>query len=769
MPGLIGSRLDRLRLSLVLKIVISIIALLAVLMVGLFVVNVRKYEATAVRNAAIQADETAEIIKAGLRTAMRHDPLRDTAALLADTARLDTVESLTLYDKRGVSRFSGVQMAPVGPLPLDHALCAMCHDQEPPATFAPLERRAEVISSDGRGRLVRVVSPIANEPGCTASGCHAGQDGAPLLGVMELTVSMENIEGNIALLVKDNATYVIFSLVAICLTLFGLAYRLIDRPIARMIEGTRRIALGDYAATVDVDQRDELGQLASAINRMAREVGIQHEELAKQRTLYQSLFEGVPCLITVQDRDYRLIRFNQTFAERFKAKPGDHCYHAYKGRDRKCEVCPVEKTFSDGKSHTAEEVGAYKDGSRAHWIVHTAPIHDERGEVVAAMEMCLDITQRKRLEEDLKASEQKYCAIFNNIPSAVLALDAGTLEVVDCNQTAIKLYGYKKGVLIRRSALKLVAPDEAEAHREAFATARGLRRTKHVNASGSEFWASVNVTRSRFEGREVLLAAVTDISERIRSEEQLIQASKMATLGEMATGVAHELNQPLAVLQMVANLFRRKVKAGQSIDPEAAAGLADKISNNVGRATRIITHMREFGRKSNLEAEEVQINDVMRRAFDFFSQQLKLHDIDVAWQLDDHQPTILADPNRLEQVFINMLLNARDAIDERCARGDCDPGDRLIVMRTRSTRRSVIAEVQDTGTGIPKHLLPRLFEPFFTTKEVGQGTGLGLSISYGIVTDYGGTIRATSPACGGSRFVITFPRASTMQNGHGPA
>jgi histidine kinase len=534
-----------------------------------------------------------------------------------------------------------------------------------------------------------------------------------------------------------------------------------------MIEGTRRIALGDYAATVDVDQRDELGQLAASINRMARDVGAHHDELAKQRTLYQSLFEGVPCLITVQDRDYRLIRFNQTFAERFQAKPGDHCYHAYKGRDRKCEVCPVEKTFRDGKSHTAEEVGSYKDGGKAHWIVHTAPIHDERGNVVAAMEMCLDITQRKRLEEDLKASEQKYCAIFNNIPSAVLALDAATLDVIDCNQTAVKLYGYKKGFLIRRSALKLVAPDEADAHREAFGAARALRRTRHVTASGAEFWASVNVTRASFEGREVLLAAVTDITQRIRSEEQLIQASKMATLGEMATGVAHELNQPLAVLQMVANLFRRKVRAGQAIAPDTAAGLAEKISNNVGRATRIITHMREFGRKSNLDTEEVLVNDVMRRAFDFFSQQLKLHDIEVAWQLDEDQPAILADPNRLEQVFINMLLNARDAIDERCARGGCDPGDRLIVLRTRSTRRAVIAEVRDTGTGIPRHLLPRLFEPFFTTKEVGQGTGLGLSISYGIVTDYGGTIRATSPAGGGSRFVITFPRASTKGTGTG--
>ncbi len=105
---------------------------------------------------------------------------------------------------------------------------------------------------------------------------------------------------------------------------------------------------------------------------MASEVGNQHDELRKQRGSYQSLFEGVPCLITVQDRNYRLIQYNQSFAERFEARPGDYCYRAYKGRDCKCEECPVEKTFADGKPHTTEEVGYYRDGSQAHWIVNTA-------------------------------------------------------------------------------------------------------------------------------------------------------------------------------------------------------------------------------------------------------------------------------------------------------------------------------------------------------------------------------------------------------------
>ncbi|SOB60150.1 PAS/PAC sensor signal transduction histidine kinase [Pseudodesulfovibrio profundus] len=751
-------RLRKLHISLALKIVISLIVLMAALMVGLFLVNIKKYEETAVRNAAIQADEIAAVVKAGLRTSMRLSPRQDTINLINDVGQLAHIKSITIYDKIGNPRFSSDKQIAGDQLPEDHPLCVMCHAQEPPEVYAGINERFSLITDENNNRLVRIVSPIPNEPGCSTSGCHADRSEKQFLGVMELTASMENIEGNISLLVLDNAQYVIFSLVAIFVTLFAVTYRLVDRPIDNIIEGTRRIALGNYDARVDESGNDELGLLARAINRMAKDVGDHHDELSKQRILYQSLFEGVPCLITVQDRDYRLLNYNQTFAEHFQVKHGDYCYRAYKGRDCKCEVCPVEKTFEDGKSHTTEEIGYYKDGSKAHWIVNTAPIYNEKGEIIAAMEMSLDITQRKRLEEDLKASEQKYCAIFNNIPSAVLAIDADTMDIVDCNQTALTLYGCKKGRLLRHPITDFIANDEIDAHIQAFSEAKGLKRTKHVKANGDEFWASVNTTRTQFEDKEVLLTAITDISERISSEEQLIQTSKMATLGEMATGVAHELNQPLAVLQMVANLFRRKLKAQKPIDHTTAQNMSEKISNNVERATKIINHMREFGRKSDIETEAVRINDIIRRSFDFFSQQLALHDIEVQWQLTPDLPIVQADPNRLEQVFINLMLNARDAIDDRCANQPCSQPDRIITLRTRATRRTVIAEVIDTGTGIDKHILPRLFEPFFTTKEVNKGTGLGLSISYGIIRDCGGTIRASSPSDGGSRFVITLPR-----------
>jgi histidine kinase len=251
---------------------------------------------------------------------------------------------------------------------------------------------------------------------------------------------------------------------------------------------------------------------------------------------------------------------------------------------------------------------------------------------------------------------------------------------------------------------------------------------------------------------------VIDVTERIEAEQQVIQANKMATLGEMATGVAHELNQPLSVIQMISNLFVRKLDRGDLPDKESLSDISTKLRVNVDRASKIINHMREFGRKSALEVSSVRINEVILKSLDFFSQQLRLRDIEVILDLEHELPSIKADPNRLEQVFINLLTNARDAIEEKSLQEPLSQGEKRITIRTCSNRRYVFAEICDSGAGIPKDLTHKVFEPFFTTKTVGKGTGLGLSISYRIISDYGGTIHAVSKEGQGACFDIRFPR-----------
>jgi histidine kinase len=169
--------------------------------------------------------------------------------------------------------------------------------------------------------------------------------------------------------------------------------------------------------------------------------------------------------------------------------------------------------------------------------------------------------------------------------------------------------------------------------------------------------------------------------------------------------------------------------------------------------------MRQFARKSDMQMIMVQLNEVLKSAFEIFSQQLKVRGIQVVWEIREPLPRILADPSRLEQVFINLLLNARDAIESRC--GNLPPGhadsEKTIRLWTGIEGQWVVCRVCDTGTGIPDHMVEKIFEPFFTTKEVGKGTGLGLSISYGIIRECGGTIEAVPHEPHGTCFVLRFP------------
>ena len=373
------------------------------------------------------------------------------------------------------------------------------------------------------------------------------------------------------------------------------------------------------------------------------------------------------------------------------------------------------------------------------------------------MEMSLDITPRKQLEEKLEHSEQKYHAIFNNIPNPVFVLDCDTLEILDCNDSITSVYGFTKEEMIHRSFLDLFRDEDKGMSERRLKTTNVINQIKHLDKGGNDIFVDIWVSPSEYPGKKVLLVTTSDITKRLETEQQLIQASKMATLGEMATGVAHELNQPLSVIKTASSFFVKKINQNEKIGKDTLHKMLTKIDSNVDRASKIITHMRQFARKSEMDLEKVHVNEVLERAFEIFSQQLKVRGIDVVWDIQEGLPKIMADPGRLEQVFINLLINARDAIEEKWEARGRDAGENKITIASRMEGNHVAVEVSDTGIGIPEAIRDKLFETFFTTKEVGKGTGLGLSISYGIIKECGGNIRAGSVNCEGARFTLTFP------------
>ncbi len=747
----------KIRHSFVLKVILSVgtTLLLCLTVWGFF--NISDQKEKVMRSVIQGADRLTNTIRLGTHYAMMHNLRKDINQIISNIGKEQDIEHVRIYNKGGQIKFSS-QNTEIGRITnIKAEACYICHKTESPLIDLDLLDRTRIFHSPDGSRLLGIITPIYAEPGCSSKTCHAHTPGQKVLGALDVVVSLKKTDKEIWLFGKWLAANVVFVFLVTSAIILFIVLRFVRRPIKQMVDGTRLIAEGDYLTKIDVNQDDELGQLSTAIEKMGKKIEEKRKELNKQRDEYQNLFELVPCIITVQDRNYELLKYNREFAEKFNPKPGDYCYYAYKGRKEKCEICPVEKTFEDGLSHFSEETGFNKDGEPTHWIVNTSPIRNDEGEIVAAMEMSIDVTPKKLLEDKLEESEKKYFAIFDNIPNPVFVLDADTLEILDCNESVQVVYGYTKNEIIKKSFLGLFEEEEKDQYASIIKTSTVINQVRHYNKADELLFVNIRIAPSMYPGKKVLLVTTSDITKRMETEQQLIQAGKMATLGEMATGIAHELNQPLAVIKTASNFFMKKVHKKEMIEDEILFTMAEEIDSHVDRATKIINHMRQFGRKSDMILEKVQINEILKRASEILGQQLKTRGIEVVWDLEPELPMITTDSSRLEQVIINLLINARDALDEKWQSPEYKKGEKRIELSTRSEDKSVIITVSDTGSGIPETYLDKIFEPFFTTKEVGHGTGLGLSISYGIIQECEGSIQAVPNKDGGASFIIKFP------------
>ena len=395
-------------------------------------------------------------------------------------------------------------------------------------------------------------------------------------------------------------------------------------------------------------------------------------------------------------------------------------------------------------------------------------IYGEDGEVEFITGAFLDITERKVAEMALHESEENYRSLFDSGPNPIFVMDNNRFIIMDANPSAEETYGYGKGELLGRPFSDLCpSGDEKFNEKMKISIAQSDERLsacvislkeQHFKKNNQPFYVRVTACPTHYHQRQAVIVATTDITELLEKDAQLAQASKMNTLGQMSAGIAHELNQPLNVIKMGSEYLQMAMeKSHHSLEPELV-DVAIKISTQVDRASEIIKLMREFGRKPDFKKELVNINAVIKAVLVIIGQQLKLHDIEIVLDLYESIPPILAQTNRLEQVFFNLLANAKDAIQlKREAAGKTF--SEQINISTYSQDDHVVVTVSDTGIGIPEEIKEKIFEPFFTTKELGKGMGLGLSILYGIVKEYGGEIDIESVPGKETTFRHIFPIA----------
>ncbi len=335
----------------------------------------------------------------------------------------------------------------------------------------------------------------------------------------------------------------------------------------------------------------------------------------------------------------------------------------------------------------------------------------------------------KASETRLIESEKRYRFLFDNGPTPLFVIDRETMKIIDVNARAEEEYGFAREEFLGMNFDDLAPDTDREPTRSLLqnldlseiAPLPILRRRRK---SGSVFVVNFNVSASHYENRPVLMIAAWDATEKLEKQAKLIHAGKMATLGEMATGIAHELNQPLYVIRIGVDFLSKKLRTTGDISTEDFLKVAQEINDAVSRATEIINHLREFGRKTDETMGLLDINEPIRKSASLLRSQLENHKIDFSVELQDKVPPIKGNPNRLEQVFMNLIVNARDAILSKRRVDEakqCRAQDDRVVVRSGVEDDRVIVTISDTGPGIPKSLRSKIFEPFFTTKK--QATG----------------------------------------------
>lgn len=750
----------RIRENLIVKIILATGAIMLVSTLLLVYLSIGFVNDHTVGERVRTADMMGNTIQLGLHDAMLRNDRSDINMVIQKVTRFHHVNSIRIYNKEGEIKFSNKPSEVDTIVGTTHHTCKVCHSTEPPKKELAVEERVWEFKSKEGENLFSVQVPISNSSECSGGPCHFHSADKSILGTMDIVFAFD--EQNAAVSTYHFQLIVlgtIFFIITSGCIFIGMR-QIITRPLSLLTKCSESIAQGGKGSETSslTSRPDELGKLARSYEAMVNALQLQQDIINEKREEFELLFDNVPCVVTVQDTDYKLLEYNKESRERFNPFPGAYCYEAYKGIHEKCEDCPVEKTFDTGLAHCSEESRQNPDGSYSHWIVHTAPIRDKNGNVTKAMEMCLDITERKALEEKLKESEKKYHTIFNNAPNSIFVLASDSLTILDCNTAATSVYGWSEDELVGKSFLSVIHPDEVESIKSQMRAFTAINQVKSIRKGGESFFVDIMLATSGHSDVEYLLVSTTDITERLEAEQKLFHAGKMATLGEMATGVAHELNQPLTVIKSASNYFMKKIKAKEPIPEETLHTLAREVDSYVDRATKIINHMREFGRQVDQDSELVNVNESLDRSFALLGKQFAARGIEVRWQKAESLPPVLATPDQLEQVFINLLVNARDELEEKTESGTS--GKATITVRTYRKGENVVIEVEDNGEGIPEELIHRIFEPFFTTKKVGKGTGLGLSISYGLIKDFGGDIHAENGESG-ARFTITLPVAES--------
>ncbi len=515
-----------------------------------------------------------------------------------------------------------------------------------------------------------------------------------------------------------------------------------------------------------------------------QELAKKNEALRESEERYRLLVETMNEGMSVLDSNDRLTYANPKYIEMLGYSADEIIGHyATDFLDEANRTVFEEQLFRrrEGGHEIYEIEWAKKDGSKITTLMSPQPIFDNFGKYQGSFAVITDITERKRAEEGLQRLRNLLSSIINSMPSVLVGVDLEG-KVTQWNQEAQRATGLSADEAQGRS-LADVFPRLAGEMKKVRQVIKDRKPLKDARVptlvNGEARFSDITLYPLMGIGVEGAVIRIDDVTERVRIEEIIIQTEKMMSVGGLAAGMAHEINNPLsAMLQSAQNVLRRtSCELEQNVqtarecgtDVEAICMYLEKreifrflenIRASGVRASRIVANMLQFSRPSESKMVTVSLPALMDRTVELASsdynlkKQYDFRHLETVRKYDPVLPEVPCMETEISQVLLNLLKNAAEALNHQRERAD----DPRIILRVRRNGAMVRLEVEDNGPGMAEMVRKRVFEPFFTTKEVGSGTGLGLSVSYFIITNnHHGTMRVESVEGKGTKFIIELP------------
>jgi PAS domain S-box-containing protein len=472
--------------------------------------------------------------------------------------------------------------------------------------------------------------------------------------------------------------------------------------------------------------------------------------------LYRELFDSIQEGLFFATPDGRFLDVNDAMVrmlgyasreELLRDDVGSYLYPNPQARERF-----LREIRGQGVLRNYEETLRRKDGTLLYTLQNINAVRDARGRIAQIRGLMLDVTEQKMFQAQLQRERDFNQKILNTTQSMILVLDTAGL-ISYANRRCYEA-GYREDEMVGRRLVELVEASQRKEFEAALETTANGHQVENLElrarrSDGSLGYFSISLSPMRDEQNAVnsVVVVMTDITDAALLQAKLAHTERMATIGRLVSGVAHEVNNPLAAILGFTDLLLENPDV-----PGAAREDLKIILQETQRTKDIVQDLLSFARQRPTQRELVQVNNVLRQTIKLRSYDFTSHGVEVAEDFDENLPPTLGDSQQLQQVFLNILNNAYDAIQEAGRRGK-------IMLRTRQRGDSLEVSCADNGIGIVDP--DRIYDPFYTTKQPGKGTGLGLSICYGIVRAHGGEIQGWNNEDGmGSTFLIRIPVAT---------